>query len=70
MGSTVTLHLAELDSTAEPPENAAQALDRTLERAPLPSLAEEAALAVRILAAARRSHDVKVGGTRRQPKRP
>jgi pilus assembly protein CpaF len=25
------LHLAELDSTAEPPENAAQALDRTLE---------------------------------------
>ena len=31
MGSTVTLHLAELDSTAEPPENAAQALDRTLE---------------------------------------
>jgi pilus assembly protein CpaF len=31
VGSTVTLHLAELDSTAEPPENAAQALDRTLE---------------------------------------
>jgi pilus assembly protein CpaF len=31
VGSTVTLHLAELDSTAEPPENAAEALDRTLE---------------------------------------
>ena len=31
MGSTVTLHLAELDSTAEPPESAAQALDRSLE---------------------------------------
>jgi hypothetical protein len=33
----------------------AEALDRMLERAPLPSLAEEAALADRILAAARRS---------------
>jgi hypothetical protein len=33
----------------------AEALDRTLERAPLPSLAEEAALADRILAAALRS---------------
>lgn len=33
----------------------AEALDRALERAPLPSLAEEAALAERILAAARRS---------------
>jgi hypothetical protein len=33
----------------------AEALDRTLERAPLPTLAEESALAVRILAAARRS---------------
>lgn len=33
----------------------AEALDRTLERAPLPSLAEEAALADRILAAARRT---------------
>lgn len=33
----------------------AEALDRALERAPLPSLAEEAALAGRILAAARRS---------------
>lgn len=33
----------------------AEALDRTLERAPLPSLAEEAALADRILAAAHRS---------------
>ena len=33
----------------------AEALDRTLERAPLPSLAEEAALADRILTAARRS---------------
>ena len=31
MGSTVTLHLAELDSTAEPLESAAEALDRTLE---------------------------------------
>jgi pilus assembly protein CpaF len=31
VGSTVTLHLAELDSTAEPPESAAQALDRSLE---------------------------------------
>src|SRR5258705_3094535 len=33
----------------------AEALDRALERAPLPSLAEEAALADRILVAARRS---------------
>jgi len=33
----------------------AEALDRVLERAPLPSLAKEAALAERILAAARRS---------------
>src|SRR5712671_4438213 len=33
----------------------AEALDRTLERAPLPSLAGEAALADRILTAARRS---------------
>jgi len=33
----------------------AEALDRALERAPLPSLAEEAAVADRILAAARRS---------------
>jgi hypothetical protein len=33
----------------------AEALDRTLERAPLPSLVEEAALADRILTAARRS---------------
>lgn len=33
----------------------AEALDRTLERAPLPSLAKEAELADRILAAARRS---------------
>jgi len=31
VGSTVTLHLAELDSTAEPLESAAEALDRTLE---------------------------------------
>jgi pilus assembly protein CpaF len=31
VGSTVTLHLAELDSAAEPPESAAQALDRSLE---------------------------------------
>jgi pilus assembly protein CpaF len=31
VGSTVTLHLAELDSTAEPPESAAEALDRSLE---------------------------------------
>jgi pilus assembly protein CpaF len=30
VGSTVTLHLAELDSTAEPPESAAQTLDRSL----------------------------------------
>ena len=33
----------------------AEALDRALERAPLPSLVEEAALAERIIAAARRS---------------
>jgi pilus assembly protein CpaF len=31
VGSTVTLHLAELDSTAEPTESAAAALDRSLE---------------------------------------
>ena len=31
MGSAVTLHLAELDSTAERPDSAAEALDRTLE---------------------------------------
>jgi pilus assembly protein CpaF len=31
VGSTVTLHLAELDSTAEPPESVAEALDRSLE---------------------------------------
>ena len=33
----------------------AEALDRTLERAPLPTLAQEAALAERIVAAARRT---------------
>jgi pilus assembly protein CpaF len=31
VGSTVTFHLAELDSTAEPPDSAAEALDRTLD---------------------------------------
>ena len=46
----------------------AEALDRTLERAPLPSLAEEAALADRILAAARRSpRMVPIGQGRMRP---
>ncbi len=49
----------------------AEALDRTLERAPLPSLAEEAALADRILAAARRSpRMVPVVARPRRPRSP
>src|SRR5438874_6759746 len=48
-------HLVARDKAARRLLAEAEALDRTLERAPLPSLAEEAALAERILAAARRS---------------
>src|SRR6266704_1615701 len=47
--------LVARDRTARRLLAEAEALDRTLERAPLPSLGEEAALADRILAAARRS---------------
>jgi hypothetical protein len=48
-------HLVARDRTARRLLAEAEALDRTLERAPLPSLAKEAALADRILVAARRS---------------
>jgi hypothetical protein len=47
--------LVARDRTARRLLAEAEALDRTLERAPLPSLAKEAALADRILMAARRS---------------
>jgi hypothetical protein len=47
--------LAARDAAARQLLREAEALDRVLERAPLPSLAMEAALAERILAAARRS---------------
>jgi hypothetical protein len=47
--------LVARDRTARRLLAEAEALDRTLERAPLPSLAKEAALADRILVAARRS---------------
>ena len=48
-------HLVARDRTARRVLAEAEALDRALERAPLPSLAKEAALADRILGAARRS---------------
>src|SRR6188474_3247223 len=47
--------LATRDKAARRLLGEAEALDRVLERAPLPSLAREAALADRILVAARRS---------------
>src|SRR5262249_57354315 len=47
--------LVARDGTARRLVAEAEALDKTLERAPLPSLAAEAALADRIIAAARRS---------------
>ena len=47
--------LVARDKTARRLLAEAEALDKTLERAPLPSLAAEAALADRIIAAARRS---------------
>jgi hypothetical protein len=48
-------HLVAKDATARRLLAEAEALDRVLERAPLPSLARESALADRIAAAARRS---------------
>lgn len=48
-------HLVGRDKTARRLLVEAEALDRVLERAPLPSLAREAALAERIVAAAQRS---------------
>src|SRR5215470_16568610 len=47
--------LAARDPAARRLLGEAEALDRVLERAPLPSLASEAALAARIVAAAQRS---------------
>ena len=64
--------LVARDKTARRLLAEAEALDKTLERAPLPSLAKEAALADRIIAAARRSPRMvpafatkAVGGARR-----
>ena len=54
--------LVARDRTARRLLAEAEALDRALERAPLPSLAKEAALADRILAAARRSPRVVATG--------
>lgn len=48
-------HLAARDKEARRLLDEAEALDRILERAPMPSLAREAALADRIVAAAQRS---------------
>jgi hypothetical protein len=58
-------HLVARDADAQRLMAEAEALDRVLERAPLPSLATEAALADRIVAAAQRSpRMVKTGGVR------
>lgn len=58
-------HLVARDAAAQRLLAEAEALDRVLERAPLPSLASEAALAERIVAAAQRSpRIVKIGGAR------
>ncbi len=56
-------HLVARDADAQRLLAEAEALDRVLERAPLPALATEAALADRIVAAAQRSpRIVKIGG--------
>jgi len=56
-------HLVARDAGARALLAEAEALDRVLERAPLPGLATEAALADRIVAAAQRSpRIVKIGG--------
>jgi hypothetical protein len=58
-------HLVARDAGAQRLLAEAEALDRVLERAPLPALAKEAALADRIVAAAQRSpRIVKIGGLR------
>jgi hypothetical protein len=58
-------HLVARDVDAQRLLAEAEALDRVLERAPLPALAKEAALADRIAAAAQRSpRIVKLGGAR------
>lgn len=58
-------HLVARDAGAGRLLAEAEALDRVLERAPLPALATEAALADRIVAAAQRSpRIVKIGGAR------
>jgi len=58
-------HLVARDIDAQRLLAEADALDRVLERAPLPALAKEAALADRIVAAAQRSpRIVKIGGAR------
>jgi hypothetical protein len=58
-------HLVARDVDAQRLLAEAEALDRVLERAPLPALAKEAALADRIVAAAQRSpRIVKLGGAR------
>jgi hypothetical protein len=65
-------HLVARDADAQHLLAEAEALDRVLERAPLPALAKEAALADRIVAAAQRSpRIVKIGGApRAQPAAP
>ena len=56
-------HLVARDADAQRLLAEAEALDRVLERAPLPALAKEGALADRIVAAAQRSpRIVKIGG--------
>jgi hypothetical protein len=58
-------HLVARDAGAQRLLAEAEALDRVLERAPLPALAKEAVLADRIVAAAQRSpRIVKIGGAR------
>ena len=54
-------HLAARDRAARRLLAEAEALDRALERAPLPTLAQEAAMAERIVAAARRSPRIVAG---------
>ena len=58
-------HLVARHADAQRLLGEAEALDRVLERAPLPALAKEAVLADRIVAAAQRSpRIVKIGGDR------
>ena len=54
-------HLAARDRAARRLLAEAEALDRALERAPLPTLAQEAAMAERIVAAARRTPRIVAG---------